>query len=535
MVEDGSALYSHVNSKYVAPYANAAAADNAFLAARTKYFSIFDEAMADASVINDVKYSDVKANDFVNGYYSTFPLATHKNFKLLMQDKNRFDSSTSKNSGTILRKAFDVEENDTVYHANYAFRSISDRYESLSEADQDTYLTLMFGMAYKFEAKLLLTRKTLLDMVTPVPEKKLIFIGSRVRQSNMNMVQAITDFSSLPTYSSISSELKQVFLTEEDYTLALNYLNNSDNYENSWKTASEEVLNKIKTAAFNYYVGYTYNLRFTYRLYGDKYDVLFKGHPAEVLGTVSTWSGYQVSVSEVNYTFNVFMHNMTKMFHESDSEGKFVGVLPAGVAAENLAYIGKTNIAGQSSSTYTGYDKSAPVLFIMHASDSDIKVDQNIKQRYLDGELVWQDGEEEITTKFYNTGLRYQTLRDLYQSYAAKSSGAEKTLFEELAASYNTKLVTWYKAMTGIDYDKASATSIGAPLLVGENLATVRASYSADVTSVYNNVDKSSLTEEQRDLLAAYKDEAILKIYSTDTLSNMIEAKDEFINRVAAI
>ena len=541
MVEDGSATYSNVKSKYVDPYSTVAAADAAFLAARTKYSTIFDEAMEDSSVLNGTTYSEVKYNDFVNGYYSTFALATHNNFKLLMQDKNRFDSSTARFEGSLLRKVFGIEENDSAYHANYAFRSISDRYEALSEEQQDTYLTLMFGMLYKLQAKQLLTRTTLDDLTTQVPEKKLVYIGSRVRQSNLNMVASIADFSALPTYDNITAELKQVFLNEADYTLAINYLNNSANYETSWANASNEVLNAIKTAAFNYYVGYTYNLRFTYRLYGEKYDILFKGHPAEVLGTVSTWGGYSVTVSETPYTYNTFMHNMTQMFHNSDSEGKFVGVLPAGVAAENLAYVGKTNIAGQSSSTYTGYDKSAPVLFILHTSNDDIKADGNIKQRYLDGELEWEDGDETITTKFYNIGYRAQTLRDLYHGYAEEATGTEKTLFQALETSWNNKLVTWYTSVingtgaTGLDYTEAAATSIGAPLLVGENLSLMRSEFANEVATAYAAIDMTLYTDAQRDLIASYKDDAIFKIYSTDILSNMKEAKAEFNTIVAAI
>lgn len=537
MVEDGTATYDYARDYFVEPYHSVAACDEAFEACVTAAKDMFDRAMVDSSVL-DVRKNKIDHlyNSYVEGYYDTFALSTMPNFVHLVQNKTKLDASTSAMPGTLLRQAYGLDTNGSKYTANVEYISISERVSSLSADEKKEYLTLMFG-DYREECERLLTRKKIDGGDDAVPDKKFIFIGTRMRQSDYGLV-ADQKFENLPAnYEDISSELRQVFMKEADYRFVYDYLNDTSNYEATWAVASDKVLNAIKSAAFNHYVGYVYNLKFTYREIGNEYDILFKGHPSETFDEVTKWS-YTVDVDGATYQFRNYMHDLAIKFHSDDSEGKFIGVLPGGVAAENLAYLGvDTYIGGLPSSTYTGYEKSAPILFVLNPTDGDILTDGNINQRYLDGELSWEEGEETIQTVFYNRGRIYSRLSEYFAGKATTATDqGEATAFAALAESYDAKFTSWFKDYAHVSDDSTAAVDdTGSPVLSDPNLVEARTYREERIDAIRSRFILIGYGEEKNTAMELARHEALAIVFSTDRVSIMDSAVDAFQNEVKAL
>lgn len=523
MVEDGTATYAYAEKYYQSSFKNQQAADDYYDAQVKASNELFDKAMESSVHIDSVK------DTYLTGYQYTFALATHPNFVHLVQDKVKLEAKLNKYPNSKINQVYGLTNNTSGYESHIVYKSISERVSSLTKEQKDEYLTLMFGQ-YKRESERLLNRTKLDDGETSIPSKKLIFIGGRVRQSGAELV-SFHEFSKIPSnYSDISAELHQVFLNEDDYNFVYNYLNTPSNYESSWASESEEVLNAIKEKAFNYYIDYAYNLKLTYRLYGNKYDVLFKGHPAETLDAPEKWGGYSVKVDEVTYNFNRFMHALALKFHSLDSEGKYIGVLPGGVAAENLAYLGvNTYLCGLASSTYTGYEKTSPIFYVLNNTNDDIRGDIAINQRYLDGELTWEEGEEVIETKFLNRGNRYQLLKDYYKTLSDSSTDEkEKEDFLWVSNNYQSRLKAWVETVSGLaDGSGASVDNIGRIIFTSSQLISLRDTYNDLIDAYLNSKSISSLSEEKQIEAKLLEQEAKSIVYGTDDLYEMKEALNQ--------
>ena len=188
----------------------------------------------------------------------------------------------------------------------------------------------------------------------------------------------------------------------------------------------------MRVACFNNYANYAATLKFVYAQYGAEYDVIMKGHPLETMDSYVEWN-----YSAAGKSYSLLMFNAVKAFHNSDSVGKRLGLMPYGTAAENLAYLGiDLSIGGLPSSTYTGYETSVDVNFVLAITDNPITGDGNLNSRYEAGNLVYHDGDEVKITRYYNTGLIYRTL--------AQTEGAQK---ESFAALYEA----WIRRVKGVD------------------------------------------------------------------------------------
>ena len=523
MVEDGTATYQYAYNYFQKDFANEVACNDYFTNQIDAANTLFKQAMEDSSVIDSIK------NGYVQLYKYTFPLATHPNFVHLLQDKVKLSAKLNKFPNSVINTVYGLnDKTSTVYESHVDYRSISQRVNSLTSTEKSEYLALMFGQ-YKDESERLLKR-TALEDGTELSDKKLIFIGGRVRQSGTNLVPVQSIDKIKENYNELNNEIKQVFLTKSDYDFVYEYLNNPDNYEASWKDKGDEVISKIKEKAFNYYMDYVYNLKLTYRMYGDKYDILFKGHPAETFDAPNKWSGYKVTVSNVDYNFNLFMHKLAYSFHSLDSEGKYIGVLPGGVAAENLAYLGvKTYLCGLASSTYTGYEKTSPILYVLNNIDGDIRDDIAINQRYIDEELVWEEDGNKIETIFLNYGNRYYVLSNFYKELSDKETDIDKkALYLDLSNSYNTRFINWVKATAKLtDGEGASIDNIGRIIFTNSQLVKVRNDYIDAIDTYIASKDIASLDEETQITVTLLTQQAKGMVYSTDDLYQMNYALSE--------
>ena len=394
--------------------------------------------------------------NFDIGYDLAYPAATLSNVRYLLQNevsiKNHLERLGSEDSKTKLLSVFGFEENGekSELSINVDFGSISDRVEKLQPDQKVNYLKLMYGEYFE-DTHNTLTRTTLSDNVTEVPSEKLVFIGSRANAyphiAKYLGYDDVTDASQVPdTYAELRNMYKTDFLfgKEEDYQLFIDELNDATNYENN-TLPEQELLDAIRVNCFNYYIDYMVTLKFTYLKYGKDYDIVLKGHPSEVLGEHETWTQhYEVSVNNKDYRYDKLYDNLLSQFHEKDSIGKFIGLIPFGTAAENLAYLGvDLSLCGLSSGTYTGYEQSVDIKFVMAMVDTAIDGDTNISGRYADGTLLDhdKDGNESITA-FFNIGNLYKQLIEYY-STEDHGNNIYKAYYEE-------KFKAWIRAVNGL-------------------------------------------------------------------------------------
>ena len=171
-----------------------------------------------------------------------------------------------------------------------------------------------------------------------------------------------------------------------------------------------------------------------------------KGHPREPIGDWQNWGNrYKVTYGEEQtYVYDELMDNVLLAFHANDSVGKYIGMVPYGTAAENLAYLGASiSICGLPSSTYNGYDTDIDVVFILAETDEDIvgtgkeTAASQVKERYEAGNLTYTDSEgNEKISEFINIGRVYKILSEL-----AGESG-----LTELSEAYHQAFEAWLEA-----------------------------------------------------------------------------------------
>lgn len=385
-----------------------------------------------------------------------FCLATLDNFTYYLQDKalveeivkNTLDKE-SKLANCFGMEGYDVDKD---YSLNLKYQKISEGVKKLTEEQRKDYLTLMYGQYFE-DTDAALTRTKRADK--DAPEQKLVFIGSRhggYPQFASNPDYGIGGLDSnakIPTtYAELDSKYKNelLFATEDDYKNFIAVLNNSDNYT---VDATEEAKQKAQVATFNYYIDYIYTLKLTYALYGEDYDIIMKGHPREVIGGHAEWNGqYYVTLSNgTNYVFDKVFDMALLDFHANDSTGKYIGTVPYGTSAENLAYLGADlSIAGLPSSTYAGYDLDIDVLFVTTETNQDILgsgedvIASQVNARYEAGNLVYTDKDGNTQNAvFLNTGNMLK-----YSSNVFKELGNTA-----LATQYENLFKAWLKDIHG--------------------------------------------------------------------------------------
>lgn len=449
MIEDGTGAYQAVRDVY----ANGKKADG----------TVDEPYDALVTAVNDAKkqFDDVmtKTNNtvidepFRYNIPKAFALAALDNFTFLLQDENTIVDILKNNikGKSKLLNCFGVKgyEKDKNYALNLKYQKISESVNKLTDKQREDYLTLMYGQ-YKQETESALVRTKRADQ--KAPKQKLVFIGSRTGgyphfATNASYgIGGLELNSKVPTtYAELDSKYKNtlLFATEKDYTNFLAVLNNKDNYEAG---ASEEAIEKAKVGAFNTYIDYMFNLKLTYALYGNDYDIIMKGHPREVIGGHEEWTeNYIVNLNDgTTYCYNKLLDNVLLDFHANDSTGKYIGTVPYGTSAENLAYLGADlSIGGLPSSTYAGYDLDVDVLFILAQSNQDIlgtgeeTVDYQVNARYEAGNLAYTDKEgKEQNTIYLNNGNVLKYVSEIF-----KDNGNT-----DLADTYKTLYQNWLKS-----------------------------------------------------------------------------------------
>ncbi len=419
MCEDGTGAYVALGNNYV----NGKIADGE----KDEPYAALADAVAEAKTMFDTMMSEKNvtygSSMLKYNIARAFALATLPNFTYYMQDEtivNRIISGAGKDSALL--DAFGIEGGNkrAEYRLNLKYQKISEGVARLSEEKRESYLKLMYGDFYE-DTYTSLTRTERAG--EKAPASKLVFIGARhsyypqFASSEDHGIGGLTMDDSLPeSYAELDAKYKipLLFPTEADYKLFLDIVKDSSNYTSD---ANDVIIDVVGTACFNLYIDYIYTLKFTYALYGEDYDIIIKGHPREVLGSSEEWGKrYNIAYAEgQNYTFDSVLDKLLLAFHSSDSTGKYIGTVPYGTAAENLAYLGAdVSICGLPSSTYSGYDTDVDVLFIMALTNESIAGDTSqVRERYNAGNLTYTDGEEEKLCKYYNTGNVYKYVSEI--------------------------------------------------------------------------------------------------------------------------
>lgn len=436
MVEDGTGAYSALNTSYVAGKTVNDSVDEVY----DSYAQEVADAKAEYEAImakTDNKVTDAPVQYDIG---KAFALAALDNFTFIIQDEDTV-INILKSTGDVPTKlltSFGAEGYDAEvdYTLNLKYQKIVEGVAKLTEEQKTDYLTLMYGQYYE-DTYAALTRTERADQAAPA--QKLVYIGTRhggyphFASNAAYGIGGLAEDAIVPaTYAELDDKYKMelLFADEADYTAFLAELNDASNYTEG---VTDEAKTKAQVAAFNVYIDYIFNLKFTYAVYGAEYDLIMKGHPREVIGGYAEWGNrYSVSLADGStYVYDMLLDNLLLNFHANDSVGKYIGMVPYGTAAENLAYLGADlSICGLPSSTYNGYDTSVDVLFVMTETDQNIigsgeaEAASQVAARYEAGNLIYTDAQgNEQKCAFYNTGNVYKTVEDILEN-AGDTEGA---------------------------------------------------------------------------------------------------------------
>lgn len=441
MLEDGTGAYDALMKGYISGRTVTSTNDSI-------YNNYISEVNRLKGIVDDVLTRDkISKNESIFNYniQNAFALGALDNFTYWLQDYNQIknileNASSTDGTNTKLLSVFNINGyNDEVdYKINTKYKEINDCVNELSDEKRIEYLSLMYGKYYN-DTYSMLTRGTLSDNVTSVPNKKLIFIGSKINfypdlASTLGINKA-TSINDIPdNYDLLDSKYKTplLFSNKDDYNLFINIINASSSYLN---TSNDS----IRVNAFNYYINYIMTLKYTYLQYGNTYDIIIKGHPSEVLGEYQNWTSHYTA-NGVNY--DRLINDLSLSFHNNDSIGKYIGIIPYGTAAENLAYLGTDiSICGLNSSTYTGYDSNVDVLFVLENTDNDITKNNNLNSRYDKGNLNYHIDGEAYVTRYDNRGNIFKNLIKLYSDLG----------YNNLALKYQNIFNEWLKDTFKLD------------------------------------------------------------------------------------
>lgn len=389
MIEDGYSTYANFRNYFVnGKNVTEGGADEPFEAFK---------ALLDDSVekINNMKRDAAGAlpgQDLMfHSPYAVYALATLSNAEYRVQNKNTLLNDLNSVASSRLNTIYKGE--DSEYKINIKSSSISETMGKFNAEQKEKYLTLTLG-DFRTEATNMLTR-TVDGNENEVSSKKLVYIGSRAYGYDYALVEDLTE----ANYSTYIVEYSVLQTLAEGGDAFATFLT-SEYTESDWASfvaLMPSTYNVAYTAAFNKFQEYRYAFSWVLSLYGGteegKYDILYKGHPSELVDTKSTFQEKHYKVDGV--PFNEEMYTMVNHFHFSDSVGKRIGVLPGGVAVENFAYLGLDfSICGLDSSSYKGYEPSVPVEFVIGGGNYNV-FSTNLVGRYIAGNLL--DSAEEQT------------------------------------------------------------------------------------------------------------------------------------------
>lgn len=444
MCEDGTGAYKALRDSFIDGKTVSDSKDGpyeAFLETLNTVGLAFTSVMAKTTNKNSdeaLKYSIPNA----------FALSVLPNFTYWLQDGQNVEGILRESEGSALLGVFGIEENNTDISANLRYQTISEKINTLTEEQKSDYLTLMYGDYYE-DTYAALARTERADKAAPAD--KLVFIGARhgyypkFASDEKYGIGGLAAGEEIPqSYAELDEKYKTelLFATESDYKAFLDVMNDTVNYA---RDIPADVVAEMKSECFNLYINYIYTLKFAYLLYGEEYDIILKGHPREVIGSYLEWGNrYTVKRTEgegyysreIKYSYDKLLDNALLAFHASDSIGKYIGMVPYGTAAENLAYLGvDITICGLPSSTYSGLDIDVDVLFIMCETDESICGDDSqVKDRFNAGNLTFTKGGFTFPCIFYNTGNTYK-----FASHILKTAGDNKAA-DEFEAFYKAWL-----------------------------------------------------------------------------------------------
>ncbi len=380
---------------------------------------------------------------------SAFALSVLPNFTYWLQDGENIAGILGESQLAAIFGIGD-DANGAEFSANLRFMTIAEKMGELNDDQKADYLTLMYGDYYE-NTYASLTRTTRAGEAAPA--EKLVFIGARhgyypkFASDAKYGIGGLGEKGTIPaSYSALDAKYKNplVFGTESDYEIFLSVINDSSLYP---ANAPADVIAQIKAECFDLYIDYIFTFKFTYSLYGADNDIILKGHPREVIGASEEWNNrYTVmhievegdGIKETKYSFDKLLDAALCAFHAKDSVGKYIGMVPYGTAAENLAYLGvDITVCGLPSSTYSGLDTGVPVLFIIAETDESICGDDSqVKDRFNAGNLTYIAAGEQLNSIFYNNGNVCKYTAQILKNSGDKSSSAEfEKLFEAWLAA----------------------------------------------------------------------------------------------------
>ena len=452
MCEDGTGAYTALHNSYIKGKTVTVEADGVW----DNYVAQVQAVTAEFTTV--MSKTDNVHTDSMFSYNigKAYALAALDNFTYYIQDEATV-ITTLENTGAVKTKllsAFGAEgyDEEVEYSLNLKYQKISQGIAKLTAEEKADYLTLMYGDYYE-DTYSTLTRTERAGETAP--SKKLVFIGARHNgypafASNKDYgIGGLAADASIPaSYEELPAKYKNelLFATEADYNAFLNEINDEENYSENGAAVDSEAKRMAQVACFNNYINYIYTLKFTYLTYGADYDLIMKGHPREAIGCWKDWGNrYKVTYGEEQtYVYDELMDNILLSFHANDSIGKYIGMVPYGTAAENLAYLGADiAICGLPSSTYNGYDTDVDVLFILAVTNESIDgTASQVAERYKAGNLLYTDENgDKQTTVFYNTGNACKKVAELFGQLGNT----------ELAERFNYLYEGWLKATHGND------------------------------------------------------------------------------------
>lgn len=450
MVEDGTGAYAAVRNSYIKNKNVTATSDEPY-----EYYESY-VATVKAQFDAVMAKTDNQKSDFVYNIAKAFALASLDNFTYYFQDQAKLigilEEAGDATNKTELLAAVGAEgyagDSETL-HISVKYGKISEGVAKMSAAQKTDYLKLMYGEYYQDTYDTLM-RSERADQAAPA--EKLVYIGTRVKSypalatdGRTFGVGGLAADATVPgTYAELDAKYKTslLFGTESDYTAFLAVLNDPANYDSQ---ISAEALRAAKVACFNVYINYMMNLKLTYALYGEQYDIIMKGHPREVIGEYTEWSqhydaAYTENGEQKTYRYNQLMDKILLAFHANDSVGKYIGMVPYGTAAENLAYLGANiSLTGLPSSTYAGYDTDVDVLSIFCVTNEDILgASSQVAERFEAGNLKYTlpGTDVEKKTAYYNTGNMLRAIAAIYAEDGNEAGAAQyRALFNTWLAS----------------------------------------------------------------------------------------------------
>lgn len=442
MCEDGTGAYNALRNSYIKGKTVTAETDGVW----ENYVTKVEEAQTEFATIMSKTDNVHTESMFSYNIGKAYALAALDNFTYYIQDEATV-VSILENTGEVKTKllsAFGVDGYDAEveYTLNLRYQKISEGIAKLTETEKTDYLTLMYGDYYE-DTYSTLTRTTRAGETAPA--KKLVFIGARhngypkfASKADYGIGGLAADATIPASYQELDQKYKTalLFATEADYQVFLEQINNEENYSENGATVDAEAKRMAQVACFNNYIDYIYTLKFTYAAYGAEYDLIMKGHPREAIGCWQDWGNrYKVTYGEEQtYVYDKLMDNVLLSFHAKDSTGKYIGMVPYGTAAENLAYLGADiAICGLPSSTYNGYDTDVDVLFILADTVENIEgTASQVAERYKAGNLLYTDKDgNKQTTVFYNTGNIYRKVAEIYAKLGYADLTYKYALFYE--------------------------------------------------------------------------------------------------------